>query len=176
MSIEKKTKMYDIIRQHPDFGPKRISEMLNTEKYGFLEVSPNLIYEELKRAKLNTRRQREMFVQRGGKRRLKPPGTPLLTLDGEVMVGFRSEEQPEFMQPFTPKIPVGKDSGKEKIISVKGKRITRVIEQNEEEKEIISEELNFDLERKQNTLDDEKNDENDKDIAEEIDKKERDID
>ncbi len=176
MSIEKKTKMYDIIRKHPDFGPKRISEMLNTEEYGFLEVSPSLIYEELRRAKLNTRRQREMFVQRGGKRRLKPPGTPLLTLDGEVMVGFRSEEQPDFLQPFTPQAPAGRDTGKEKIISVKGKRLTRVIEQEEEEREELPEDFDFRMEEKQNTLDDEKSDENDKDIAEEVDKKERDID
>ncbi len=93
MSIEVKTKLYDIIREHPEYGPKRLSDELNTEKYGFVEVNPRLIYEELKRAKLNLQKQREKFVQRGGKRRLKPPGTPLLTLDGEVMVGFRSDEK-----------------------------------------------------------------------------------
>ena len=66
---------------------KKISDLLNTEEYGFVEMSPVLIYEELKRAKLNTKERQESFVQRGGKRRLKPPGTPLLTLDGEVPVG-----------------------------------------------------------------------------------------
>ncbi|MFW9817821.1 MAG: SpoIIE family protein phosphatase, partial [Candidatus Thorarchaeota archaeon] len=126
LSIEVKTKMYDIIREHPEFGPKKISDMLNTEKYGFTEVSPFLIYEELRRAKLNTKEQRIAFVQRGGKKRLKPPGTPLLTLDGEVMVGFRSEDQKLEDFPFMPNIPIARSGSKEKMISAKGKRLPYV--------------------------------------------------
>jgi serine phosphatase RsbU (regulator of sigma subunit)/anti-sigma regulatory factor (Ser/Thr protein kinase) len=126
LSIEVKTKMYDIIRQHPEFGPKKVSDLLNTEKYGFTEVSPFLIYEELRRAKLNTKEQRIAFVQRGGKKRLKPPGTPLLTLDGEVMVGFRSEDQKIEDLPFMPNLPPAKSRSKEKIISAKGKRVPTV--------------------------------------------------
>lgn len=119
LSIEMKTKIYDVIRQNPEFGPKKISDILNTEAYGFTEISPTLIYEELKRAKLNTRQKRETFVSRGGKKRLKPPGTPLLTLDGEVLVGFRSEDQ----QDHIPYIPPAKSSSrpKEKMISARGK-------------------------------------------------------
>lgn len=115
MSIEEKTRMYDIIRENPEFGPKKLCDLLNTEKYGFTKVSPTLIYEELKRAKLNTKEMRMRFVQRGGKRRLKPPGTPLLTLDGEVMVGFRSEEKEI---PFAPSVPK-RSKSKEKILTSK---------------------------------------------------------
>lgn len=119
MSIEEKTKMYDIIKENPEFGPKKISDILNTEKYSFTKVSPTLIYEELKRAKLNTKELRVNFVHRGGKRRLKPPGTPLLTLDGEVMVGFRSEETEI---PFAPKAPIGaRNITKEKMITTENK-------------------------------------------------------
>ena len=121
MSIEEKTKMYDIIKESPEFGPKKISDILNTEKYSFTKVSPTLIYEELKRAKLNTKELRMSFVHRGGKRRLKPPGTPLLTLDGEVMVGFRSEETGKEI-PFAPKIPIGaRGVSKEKMMTSKNK-------------------------------------------------------
>ncbi len=123
LSIEVKTKMYDIIRQHPEFGPKKISDLLNTEKYGYTEVSPLLIYEELKRAKLNTKERRIAFVKRGGKQRLKPPGTPLLTLDGQVMVGGYStsdEKLPDL--PFMPKI-TQESRSKEKLISSRGKRL-----------------------------------------------------
>jgi serine phosphatase RsbU (regulator of sigma subunit)/anti-sigma regulatory factor (Ser/Thr protein kinase) len=121
MSIEEKTKMYDIIKKNPEFGPKKISDILNTEKYSFTKVSPTLIYEELKRAKLNTKELRMSFVHRGGKRRLKPPGTPLLTLDGEVMVGFRSEETGKEI-PFAPKVPIGaRGVSKEKMITSKNK-------------------------------------------------------
>lgn len=123
LSIEVKTKMYDIIRQYPEFGPKKISDMLNTEKYGYTEISPFLVYEELRRAKLNTKEQRLAFVQRGGKKRLKPPGTPLLTLDGEVMVGFRSDDQKQVEAPFMPNLPPVKSRAREKMIAARGKRI-----------------------------------------------------
>ncbi len=136
LSIEIKTKIYDIIRQHPEYGPKKISDMLNTEKYGYTKVPPKLIYEELKRAKLNTRQQRFQFVRRGGKHRLKPPGTPLLTLDGEVMVGFRSEDMFETTYHYIPTAGAGKRS-KEKIISVSGKRLVSAeqISREEEQRE-----------------------------------------
>ncbi len=121
LSVEVKTKMYDVIRRHPEYGPKKISDMLNTKEYGFVEISPLLIYEELRRAKLNTRERRVAFVRRGGKRRLKPPGTPLLTLDGEVLVGFRSDEKAGAELPFAPPPVVNKTGSKEKIITSKGK-------------------------------------------------------
>jgi len=122
LSIEIKTKLYDIIREHPGYGPKRISDELNIEKYSFVEVPPRLIYEELKRAKLNHRRQRERFVERGGKRRLKPPGTPLLTLDGEVMVGFRSEDLDKGPQIFQVQAPVSNVRRKERMLSVQSNK------------------------------------------------------
>jgi len=134
LSIEIKTKIYDIIRQHPEYGPKKISDMLNTEKYGYTKVPPKLIYEELKRAKLNTRQQRLQFVRRGGKHRLKPPGTPLLTLDGEVMVGFRSEDMFETTYHYIPSAGAGKRS-KEKIISVSGKRLLSAEQISQEEEQ-----------------------------------------
>jgi len=121
LSIEVKTKLYDIIREHPEYGPKRISELLKTDKYGNIHISPRLIYEELKRAKLNTRKRREMFVQRGGKQRLKPPGTPLLTLDGEVMIGYRSEEQSDIPSIFKVEPKIQKTIVKERIITVTSK-------------------------------------------------------
>ena len=87
LSIEEKTRLYDVIMRFPEYGAKKISEELNQERYSFMELSPAKVYEELVRAKLNTRELREAFVHRGGrKRRLKPPGTPLLTLDGRVII------------------------------------------------------------------------------------------
>ena len=123
LSIEIKTKLYDIIREHPHYGPKRISDELFSEKYGFVEINPRLIYEELKRAKLNHKKQRKRFVQRGGKRRLKPPGTPLLTLDGEVMVGgYRSEEFDTIPKVFAPTQVVRTGRLKEKILTAKSNK------------------------------------------------------
>jgi serine phosphatase RsbU (regulator of sigma subunit)/anti-sigma regulatory factor (Ser/Thr protein kinase) len=92
LSIEIKTKLFEIIKENPEYGAKKISDELNTEKYGFTNIDPRRIYLELKHAKLNTKEQRENFVKRGGKKRYKMPGTPLLTLDGKVILNYQSPE------------------------------------------------------------------------------------
>ncbi len=87
LSIEEKTRIFDIIRVHVDYGPRRISEELDTEKYGFTKIPEAKIYEELVRSRLNTKQLREAFLQRNKRaKRVKPPGTPFLTLDGEVII------------------------------------------------------------------------------------------
>ncbi|MDZ7374170.1 MAG: SpoIIE family protein phosphatase [candidate division KSB1 bacterium] len=87
LSIEEKVKIYDVILRHPEYGPKRISEELNTERYGFTQISESKIYDELVRSRLNTRQMREAFAARNAhKNRPKPPGAPLLTLDGEPVI------------------------------------------------------------------------------------------
>ncbi|MFQ5628124.1 MAG: SpoIIE family protein phosphatase [bacterium] len=89
IAIEDKAKIFDIIKNHPEYGPKRISDELNTEKYAYTDIPENKIYDELVRNRLNTRQLREAFVARGGnqkrRRAFKTPGTPMLTLDGRVL-------------------------------------------------------------------------------------------
>jgi len=105
LSIEEKTKIFDIIRNHPEYGAKRISQELNTEKYGYTVIPESKIYEELVRSRLNTRQLREAFVARGGRmgRRLKPPGTPLLTLDGKVILDRERGLPPSRAEPRPPR-------------------------------------------------------------------------
>jgi serine phosphatase RsbU (regulator of sigma subunit)/anti-sigma regulatory factor (Ser/Thr protein kinase)/tetratricopeptide (TPR) repeat protein len=87
IAIEDRAKIYDVIKQAPELGPKRISEELNTEKYGFLKIDENRIYDELVRSRLNTKELRMAFIERGGRgKRMKPPGTPFLSLDGKVII------------------------------------------------------------------------------------------
>ena len=93
LSLEVKTKLYEILRNHPEYGAKKISENLDTEEFGFTKLEEHRIYQELKTAKLNTRVKREAFVQRGGKKRIKLPGTPLLTMDGNVILNYESAEK-----------------------------------------------------------------------------------
>lgn len=87
LSIEEKTKIYDIINKHPEYGAKRISEELNTEIYGYAQINESRIYDELVRSRLNTRQLREAYISRSSKKkRMKPPGTPMLTLDGKIIL------------------------------------------------------------------------------------------
>ncbi|RMD91008.1 MAG: tetratricopeptide repeat protein, partial [Calditrichaeota bacterium] len=99
LSIEEKTKIYDIIKKHPEYGAKRISEELNTERYDFTVINESRVYDELVRSRLNTRQLREAYVSRAGKKkRMKPPGTPMMTLDGRVILDrqqYEMEEEPE---------------------------------------------------------------------------------
>lgn len=97
IAIEDKVKIYDIINNHPEYGAKRISEEINTEKYGFTLISESKIYDELVRSRLNTRQLREAFVARGGRTRrpMKQPGTPMLTLDGKVILDRARLEPPQ---------------------------------------------------------------------------------
>ncbi len=95
ISIEDKAKIIDIIRQHPEYGPKRISEVLKSEEYDFTEVEEKRLYEELKKSRLNTKALREAFIERGQKgKRLKAPGTPFLTLDGQVIMDVKETVKP----------------------------------------------------------------------------------
>ncbi|MBN2202194.1 SpoIIE family protein phosphatase [bacterium] len=104
VAIEDKVKIHDIIKNHPDFGPKRIAEELNTESYGFTVLDEKRIYDELVKSRLNTRDRRLVFAERGGKgKRTKPPGTPFLTLDGQIIFDTgRRRERPPLLRPRRP--------------------------------------------------------------------------
>ncbi|MBN1479822.1 tetratricopeptide repeat protein [candidate division KSB1 bacterium] len=96
LSIEEKNKIFDVIRRFPEYGAKRIADELNTERYEFTEIPVSRIYEELVRSRLNTRELRVAFVERGGKKkRIKPPGTPMMTIDGKIIMNRTQFEEPE---------------------------------------------------------------------------------
>ncbi|HMW37052.1 MAG TPA: SpoIIE family protein phosphatase, partial [bacterium] len=85
-SIEQRAKIFDVIRKHPEFGPKMISNTLNSEEYSFTTIPEKRIYDELVRLRLNTEEKRQAFVSQKAKtKRFKMPGTPLLTMEGEVI-------------------------------------------------------------------------------------------
>jgi len=90
ISIEVKAKIFDLIKENPKYGAGKISRMLNTEKYGFVELDERRVYQELIKLRLNTPARRERFAEKGIHNRLKQPGTPLLTLDGKVILDFES--------------------------------------------------------------------------------------
>lgn len=124
LSLEIKTKLYEVVRHHPEFGAKKISDMLDTEEFGFTKLDPRRIYDELKHANLSTREKRENFIARGGKKRIKMPGTPLLTMDGKVILDFESSESAIPVdrgdQPTPPPMPrMPAEPSKAKIITMR---------------------------------------------------------
>ena len=93
ISLETKTKIFDVINKHPDYGPKLISYELRKDEYGNTRIDADRIYNELVKLRLNTQKLRERYITKGGKKRIKQPGTPLLTLDGQIILDFESSEK-----------------------------------------------------------------------------------
>ena len=62
ISIEDKAKIYNIIKENPDWGPKKISEELMSDRYGKTAIDESRIYDELVRSRLNTKELRAAFV------------------------------------------------------------------------------------------------------------------
>gem|GEM_PF-752155 len=87
ISIEDRAKIMNIIKDYPEYGAKKIVRELNTESYGFTVIPETRIYEELKRMNLNTFELRKGYVEKTTtkQKQLRPPGTPLLTIDGKVI-------------------------------------------------------------------------------------------
>jgi serine phosphatase RsbU (regulator of sigma subunit)/anti-sigma regulatory factor (Ser/Thr protein kinase) len=149
LSIEIKTKLFDVIRNNPGYGAKRISDELETEKYGFIKIDPGRVYDELKKARLNTKEKRENFIRRGGKKRIKLPGTPLLTLDGEVILDYESAEKviadrrgtkvtSEFKPP--PVVEPEKKVASRELVSKKEEETPPKVEEEEVQTESVKEE------------------------------------
>ena len=51
----------EIVRKHPEYGAKRISDVL--ERFHYVSRSPSTIYAKLKRADLNTREKRVRYAE-----------------------------------------------------------------------------------------------------------------
>jgi serine phosphatase RsbU (regulator of sigma subunit)/anti-sigma regulatory factor (Ser/Thr protein kinase) len=57
-------KILEVIRDYPEYSAKKIQEALATDTYGFLTIDYTLIYRELKRLKLSTRKKRVSYIKR----------------------------------------------------------------------------------------------------------------
>ncbi|NOX87445.1 MAG: SpoIIE family protein phosphatase [Calditrichaeota bacterium] len=134
LSIEVKTKIYDIVRKHPEFGPRMIAYELRKDEYGNIKVDPDRIYEELVKMRLNTEELRRRWIEKGGTRPLKQPGTPLMTLDGKVILNFESSEKEIAKrrgQPAIPSMAPLPSSKKQEPL----KRTVQILSEDKEEKE-----------------------------------------
>lgn len=143
LSIEEKTKIFDIISNHPEYGSSRISAELNTEKYGYTEISESKIYEELVRSRLNTRQLREAFIEKSkkGRRRIKPPGTPMLTLDGKVIID-REARFPATEDKTTPRMD--RDKEKEETTDIQESKMGQMVDPSQPHFEIAETEEGVD--------------------------------
>ena len=64
VSLEQRIGIIEIIKKYPKFGAKRIAEMYNEGKDKKDRLTPRLIYDELKRLRLNTYERRLEYLRR----------------------------------------------------------------------------------------------------------------
>ncbi len=91
LSIEDTTKILDVVSRHPEFDAEQISEELNRPRYKNAEIAEGKIESELIRQKLDTveLRNRHARLCEENQRNANPPGTPRLTLSGNVRLHKR---------------------------------------------------------------------------------------
>lgn len=64
VSLEQRKDILHIVREHPGYGAKRIADAFNDGKEEKDRLSPSLIYDELKRMRLNTYEKRLEYLRR----------------------------------------------------------------------------------------------------------------
>jgi anti-sigma B factor antagonist len=64
VSLEQRKQILNILVQNPQYGAKRISNEFNRDKHKDDQLSPSLIYDELKRMRLNTYEKRLEYLRR----------------------------------------------------------------------------------------------------------------
>ena len=64
LSNEQRVKLLEVIKENPRFGPKRIVDRLNVGRDKDNPITPLLVYEELKRMRLNTYEKRWEYLKR----------------------------------------------------------------------------------------------------------------
>jgi serine phosphatase RsbU (regulator of sigma subunit)/anti-sigma regulatory factor (Ser/Thr protein kinase) len=67
LSYEERRLLLQAIQEHPEYGTARLKAELATEKYGSIDIDERILYDELVRLRLNTRKLRLEFVERKGR-------------------------------------------------------------------------------------------------------------
>lgn len=64
ISLDERQLLVDLVRDHPEYGAKRLTEALAALPVGAIQVSETMVYQELKRLRMGTRVQRETYATR----------------------------------------------------------------------------------------------------------------
>jgi serine phosphatase RsbU (regulator of sigma subunit)/anti-sigma regulatory factor (Ser/Thr protein kinase)/transposase len=67
LSFEDRRRLLAAIQQYPEYGSARLKAELASDKFGNIDVDENVLYEELVRLRLNTKRLRLEYVARKGR-------------------------------------------------------------------------------------------------------------
>jgi len=63
ISVEERNRIFQVLKNHPKYGPANISKMLATDEYGNIKIAPYRIYQELKQLGLSRMEDRVQFAE-----------------------------------------------------------------------------------------------------------------
>lgn len=112
VSLEQRKEIIEIIKQYPAYGAKRLSVLFNERKVANEHLTPSLIYDELKRMRLNTYEKRLEYLRRNKiiseeqfhELRATPPRKVKLKLKPAPQIEG-APEIPEILGPVSPEMP-----------------------------------------------------------------------
>ena len=64
LSLEARREIMEIIKEHPEYGAKRLTQEYNTDRQEAKQVTERMVYDELKRLNLNTKELRIDYLRR----------------------------------------------------------------------------------------------------------------
>jgi anti-anti-sigma factor len=64
VSLEARKKILEIVKEHPEYGAKRIMTLLNEDGHAGRKLTEKMVYDELKRLNLNTKELRIEYLKR----------------------------------------------------------------------------------------------------------------
>lgn len=67
LAFDERRKLLDAVKENPEYGSARLKSELAGEKFGKIDVDERIIYDELVRLRLNTKRMRLEYAARQGK-------------------------------------------------------------------------------------------------------------
>ena len=132
LSNEQRETLLEIIRENPRFGPKRISDRINESRGNGDYVSPSLIYEELKRMRLNTFEKRLEYLRRNNF----ISKTEFEELSAGVVPGIKSDKkEAEELKQLQPETVTDEREEREKPASIESPVSPETAEEEEQQED-----------------------------------------
>jgi anti-anti-sigma factor len=111
VSLEARKKILEIVREHPEYGAKRIMNMINESVTEGRKLTERMVYDELKRLNLNTKELRLEYLRRSRLIDIEEPIEEMVEeatekADSQLVSEFLEEVSASTADPSSPEHPV----------------------------------------------------------------------
>lgn len=114
ISYEERSTLLKIIRKYPEYGTKRLKDELESGDYGDINVDERMLYDELVRLRLNTRKQRLEYAARTGEG-LSDEQKEILNKEAEKYQAKLEREKQEYIEKLAAEKEAAQANGAGKV-------------------------------------------------------------